>query len=123
MLGIRLAISPPIIHQGWVGDALPSTTITDAWVGAGKVFGELWIQDAVVEEVDTVIEDFDKRIEQQEEFTQPMITPKKTLRFTVERSILKEPSVSKRKPISFTQPYFRCIKHTFSYPFPSSSKM
>ena len=31
----------------------------------------------------------------------------KTLRFTEASSILKEPSVSKRKPIGFTQPYFR----------------
>ena len=60
-----------------------------------------------MEEVDTVIEDFDNGVKQQEELTQPMSTPKKTLRFTEESSILKEPSVSKRKPISLTQPYFR----------------
>ena len=32
-------------------------------MGAGEVFGELWIQDTVMEEVDTVIEDFDNGIE------------------------------------------------------------
>ena len=63
MLGIRLASSPLDIRQGWIGGDLPSTTIADAWVGAGEVFGELWIQDTVMEEVDTVIEDFDNGIE------------------------------------------------------------
>ena len=57
MLGIRLASSSPEIHQGWIGDALPSITITDAWVGTGEVFGELRIQDTVMEEADTVLED------------------------------------------------------------------
>ena len=47
-------------------------------MGTGEVFGELLIQDTVMEEMDTVIEDFDNRIEQQEEFTQPMSTPNKT---------------------------------------------
>ena len=107
MLGIRLANSPPEIHQGWIGDALPSTAITDAWVGTGEIFGELWIQDTAMEEVDTVIEDFGNEIKKQEELTQPMSIPKKTLRFMKESRILKEPSVSKRKPIGLTQPYFR----------------
>ena len=39
--------------------------------------------------------------------TQPISTPQKILRFKEERSILKELSVSKRKPIRLTQPYFR----------------
>ena len=30
MLSIRLASSPPDFHQGWIGDDLPSTTITGA---------------------------------------------------------------------------------------------
>ena len=100
MLGIRLASSPPDIHQGWIGDELPATIITEAWVGAGEVFGELWVQDIVMEEADTATED-------SESFTPSMSTPKKTLRFTEASSILKEPSISKKKPIGFTQPYFR----------------
>ena len=72
----------------------------------GEVFGELWIQDMVMEEVDTVIEDFSTETENQEKLTQPMSTPKKTLRFTEENSIFKESSISKRKPIGLTQPYF-----------------
>ena len=59
MLGIKLSSSPPEIHQGWIGSALPSTNLTNAWVGARQVFGELWIQDMVIEEVDTVLEYFD----------------------------------------------------------------
>ena len=78
ILGIRLARSPPEIHQGWIGDALLSTTITDTWVGEGEVFGELWIQDTVMEEANTVIEDFDNGIEHQEELTQLMSIPQKT---------------------------------------------
>ena len=100
MLGIRLASSPPDIHQGWIGEELPATIITEAWVGAGEVFGELWVQDTVMEEADTATEDSG-------EVTPSMSTPTKTLRFTEASSILKEPSVSKRKPIGFTQPYFR----------------
>ena len=69
MLGIRLASSQPDIHQGWIGDELPSTTITGSWVGSGEVFGELWIQDMVMEEVNTAIENSDNGIEHQEEFT------------------------------------------------------
>ena len=61
----------------------------------------------VMEEVDTVLKKFGTEIEKKEELAQHMSTPKKTLRFTEESSILKEPSVSKRKPISLTQPYFR----------------
>ena len=76
MLGIRLVSSPPEIHQGWIGDTLPSATITDAWMGAGKVFGELWMHDTVIEEVDTVIEDFGDEIKKQEELPQPMSNPK-----------------------------------------------
>ena len=100
MLSIRLASSPPDIHQGWIVDELPSTTITEAWVGAGEVFGEICVHDTVMEEADTAMEDSD-------EFTSSMSTPKKTLRFTEANSILKEPSVSKWKLIGFTQPYFR----------------
>ena len=77
ILGIRLASSPPEIDQGWIGDALLSTTITDTWVGEGEVFGELWIQDTLMEEVNTVIEDFDNGIEHQEELTQLMSTLQK----------------------------------------------
>ena len=102
MLIIRLASSPPDIHQGWIGDELPSTTITEAWAGVREVFGELLIQDTVMEEVDTAIEDSDTGIKQQEEFTQTMSTPTKILRFTAASSFLKEPSVSKREPIGFT---------------------
>ena len=46
-------------------------------------------------------------MEDSDEFAPSMSTPKKTLRFTEASSILKEPLVSKRKPIGFTQPYFR----------------
>ena len=45
----------------------------------GEVFGELWIQDMVMEEVDTVIEDFSTETENQEKLTQPMSTPKKNV--------------------------------------------
>ena len=88
MLGIRLARSPPEIHQGWIGDVILSTTITDTWVGEGEVFGELWIQDTVMEDANTVIEDFDNGIEHQEELTQLMSTPQK-LRFMEEAASLK----------------------------------
>ena len=57
MLGTRLASSPSEIRQGWIGDELPATTITEAWVGAGEVFWELLVQDTVMEEVDTDTED------------------------------------------------------------------
>ena len=60
-----------------------------------------------MEEVDTVLEKFGTEIEKKEELAQHVSTPKKTLRFTEESSILKELSVSKRKPIGLTQPYFR----------------
>ena len=79
MVGIRLARSPPEIHQSWIGDDLPSATIIDAWVGTGEVFGELGIQDTVMEEVDTAIEDFGKEIEKQEKLTQPVNTPQKKI--------------------------------------------
>ena len=46
---MRLTSSPNEIHQGLICGVLPSVTITDAWVGAGVVFGELWIQDTVME--------------------------------------------------------------------------
>ena len=62
ILGIQLVSSPLDIHQDCIGDDLHSTTITDAWARVGEVFGELWIQDTVMEEVDTVIEDFNNRI-------------------------------------------------------------
>ena len=45
-------------------------------MGAGKVFGELWMHDTVIEEVDTVIEDFGDEIKKQEELPQPMSNPK-----------------------------------------------
>ena len=76
MVSIRLASSPPDIYQVWIGDVLPSTTITDTWVGAGEVFVGFWIQDTVIEEVYTVIEDFGNGIEKQDELTQAMSTPK-----------------------------------------------
>ena len=60
-----------------------------------------------MEEVDTFLEKFSTEIEKKEELAQHMSTPKNTLRFTEESSILKELSVSKRKPIGLTQPYFR----------------
>ena len=54
----------------------------DAWFGTGEVFGELWVQDTVMEEADTATED-------SKEFTSSMSTPKKTLRFTEASIILK----------------------------------
>ena len=75
MLGIRLANSLLEIHQGWIGDALSSTTITDTWVGVGEVFGELLIQHTVMDELDTVLEDFGTE-KKKEELTHPMSTPK-----------------------------------------------
>ena len=72
MIGICLTSSPPNIHQGWISDELPVTTITEAWVGEGEVFGELWVHDTVMEEADTATED-------SEEFTPSMSTPKKNI--------------------------------------------
>ena len=37
-----MANAPLDAHTGWVGSKVPSTTITDAWVGTQKVFGKLW---------------------------------------------------------------------------------
>jgi len=34
MFGIRIANTPPDAHTGWLGNKIPSTIITDAWVGA-----------------------------------------------------------------------------------------
>ena len=48
-LGITLACTPYDVHQGWIEYFLPSTTITDTWVVAGEVFGELCTQDTVME--------------------------------------------------------------------------
>ena len=42
MFGIRMANTPPEVHSGWIGNKLPSTTITDAWAGAQEAFGEAW---------------------------------------------------------------------------------
>ena len=94
-MGIRLALSPPDIHQGWIGDELPSTTITEAWAGVGEVYGELWIQDTVMEEVDTAIEDSDTGIEQQEEFTQTMSTPKQYYELRRQAVSFKNPRLVK----------------------------
>ena len=69
-------------------------------MGAGEIFGKLWVHDTVMEEMDTTTED-------SEEFTPSMSTPKTKLRFMEANIILKEPSVSKRKPIGFTQSNFR----------------
>ena len=55
-LGTRLTSTPPEVHQGWIGDALPSTSITYAWIGTGEVFGKLLTQDAGMEEVGTVVD-------------------------------------------------------------------
>ena len=94
-MGIRLARSPPDIHQGWIGDELPSTTITEAWVGVREVFGELLIHDTVMEEVDTAIEDSDTGIEQQEEFTQTLSTPKQYYDLRRQVASLKNPRLVK----------------------------
>ena len=51
---MRLAIIPPEVRQGWIEDDLPSKIITDAWVGAGEIFDELWTHDMVMEEIGTV---------------------------------------------------------------------
>ena len=88
MLGIRLASSPPDIHQGWIGDELPATIITEAWVGAGEVFGELWVQDTVMEEADTATED-------SEELTPSMSTPKKHYALRRQAAYLKNPRLVK----------------------------
>ena len=50
-LGMILTTAQLEVHQGWIGDDIPSTIITDAWLGTGKVFGVLWIHDTVIEEV------------------------------------------------------------------------
>ena len=33
IFAMRLASSPPEAHQGWIGDDLPSMTVTDVWTG------------------------------------------------------------------------------------------
>ena len=49
----------PEVHQGRIGDNLPSTTITDSW----EVFGELWTQEMVMEKVVKVMEEVDKVVD------------------------------------------------------------
>ena len=98
-LGMRLASTPPDVHQGWVWDVPLSTTATDAWVEAGEVFEELWTQGTVMEEIGKV-ED------RHEKLTLPMSTPK-TLRFIEEESNLKSALVNKRKEIGSTHAFFR----------------
>lgn len=39
---MRLVSTSPAIHQGMIKDVLPTTTITDSWIGVGGVFGKLW---------------------------------------------------------------------------------
>ena len=47
---MRLASTSLKVHQACIGNDLLSTTITDAWVDVGEMFGELWIQDIVMNE-------------------------------------------------------------------------
>ena len=37
-LGMRLASTPPEVHQGWIGDDISSTTVTDVLVGVEEIF-------------------------------------------------------------------------------------
>ena len=71
-----------------MGDELPTTIITEAWVGAGEVFGELSVQDTVMEEMDTATEDY-------EEFTPSMSTPKKNYALRRQTAYLKNPRLVK----------------------------
>ena len=73
---MKLAIILPEVHQGWIGDGLPSITITDALVWAGEVFDELWTQDTVMEEAGNFMEEVDNVVKSQEELTEPMSAPK-----------------------------------------------
>lgn len=74
-LGVRLISTLLEVHQGLIRNALSSTTITDAWVRTGEVFGWFWTEDTVMEEVGKVIE-VGKVVDSQEELTQSMSTPK-----------------------------------------------
>ena len=64
-------------------------------MGVGEVFGELWIQDTAMNEVDTAIEDSDNGIEQQKEFTQTMSTPKNNYDLRRKAESLKNPRLVK----------------------------
>ena len=57
MLGIRMAHTPPDVHLGWIGNKLPSTTITDAWTGAQVAFGEKWRNTKKVQVTDSPLHD------------------------------------------------------------------
>ena len=43
---IRLAMDPPEVHTGRLGEELPSTSITKAWTGTQANFDELWRKSA-----------------------------------------------------------------------------
>ena len=52
MFGIIIANTPPEVHSGWIGNKLPSTTITDAWVGTREAFEEAWRSTKKVKDTD-----------------------------------------------------------------------
>ena len=57
MFGIRMANTPPDVHSGWIGNKLPSTTITDAWTEAQEAFGEAWRSTQKMKDTDTALHD------------------------------------------------------------------
>ena len=101
-----MASSPPKKFQGWIDNALPFTTITDAWVGKERSSGncgyKIWLWRKWIQLLRTSVQ----RQKIRKNWHNLWVPPKKTLRFTEESSIFKESSVSKRKPIDLTQPYF-----------------
>ena len=52
-----MAHTPPDVHSGWIGNKLPSTTITDAWAGAQVAFGEKWRNTKTVQVPDSPLHD------------------------------------------------------------------
>ena len=57
ILGMVLVSTSPNVRQGWIGDDLPSTTITNVLAGSVEVYGELWTHDTVMEDTSTVREE------------------------------------------------------------------
>lgn len=52
-LEIRLAKTPPEVHEGWNCNQLLSTTIAETQAGARDVFGEIWTMNTLMTDADS----------------------------------------------------------------------
>ena len=44
----------PEVHLGWIDYKVPSLMITEVWAGAQEVIGELWINDTIMTDSETL---------------------------------------------------------------------